>query len=242
MGVDDSEYHGFQSTLWTQVLQAGNSQSPDASAALEQLCQIYWPPLYSYVFTRLKDPHEAEDVTQAFFAQLLERRDLAEVHPERGRFRAFLLASLKNFLSNHWAKKNAQKRGGKQRIFSLDQLPEGVRESLKEVDDSEPEKRFDAQWAAALVQSVYQRLREELDEVGQIERFEVLSRFLFGEVDAGAYAAGAGELGVSESGFRSAVMRLRGRFRDLFRAAVCQTVASPDDVEAEMRHLLVSLS
>lgn len=242
MGDSIPESHGFQTTLWTVVRKAGDSRSPDAAEALERLCQIYWPPLYSYAYARLKDSHEAEDVTQAFFAQLLERQDLGGLHPERGRFRAFLLAAMKNFLGKHWARKQARKRGGGALVFSFDQISDGMRQTLEEVDDQSPDRLFDAQWARTLVQDVYRRLEDEFARDGLADRYEVLSRFLLGEVGPGDHAAGARELGVTESGFRSAVMRTRQRFRELFREAVLQTVSEPDEVDEEMRHLLTSIS
>lgn len=236
-----SDYHGFNTTLWTVVLEAGGSKSPEAESALEQLCSAYWKPLYSYAYSKTRNPEEAEDVTQAFFTELLERKDVRQVSPEKGRFRAYLLAAMKNFLSKHWAHKNALKRGGRQPIMSLDELTEHQRVELEDDGAHAPDTRFDAQWARVLVDNVFQQLRREMS-AGNAERYEALSRYVLGEVEDGAYAETAASLGLSESAVRSAVMRIRQRFRALFHDAVRQTVSDAEDVEDEMRHLLAAIS
>lgn len=223
------------------MLKAGGVESPEAETALEHLCKVYWPPLYSYAYGKLRDSHEAEDVTQGFFAQLLERKDVSQVSPERGRFRAFLLAAMKNHLSKHWAHKNALKRGGHRSIVSLDELSAEHRLELEDAGGASPEKLFDAQWARVLVDNVFRQLREEMAG-GNAERYEALSHFVLGEIGDTAYAETAAQLGLSESAVRSAVMRIRRRFRGLFREAVGQTVASSEDVDEEMRHLLIAIS
>ncbi len=237
----EPDHHGFNTTLWTVVLEAGGSDSPAAESALEQLCKVYWPPLYSYAFGKLRDAHEAEDVTQAFFAQLLERKDVSQVSPERGRFRAFLLAAMKNHLSKHWAHKNALKRGGGRSVVSLDELSAEHRLELEGPGGVPPEQLFDAQWARVLVDNVFRQLRTEMAG-GNAERYEALSHFILGEVGDTAYAETATTLGLSESAVRSAVLRIRRRFRGLFREAVRQTVGSTEDVDEEMRHLLIAIS
>ncbi len=242
MSGTNPDYHGFQSTLWSVVIAAGDAPSDEASSALEKLCEIYWPPLYSFAFSRTRDPHEAEDLTQAFFEQLLERNDISEVDRERGRFRAFLLASMKNFMAKQWDRKKALKRGGGKVTLSLEQLSEAGRLELESAASISPDDQFERQWALTLVNSVFSRLRSEFCDAGNAARYEVLSGFILGEVEESAYAETAESLGLTASAVRSAVLRIRRRFRVMFHETVSQTVATPEEVETEMRHLLAAIS
>jgi RNA polymerase sigma factor (sigma-70 family) len=223
----------FPTTLWTVVLHAGREES--ARDALAKLCEGYWYPLYSFVRRRGYAPDDAQDLTQGFFAQLLEKRGLGRVDPEQGRFRTFLLASLKNFLANDWDKTQAQKRGGGQMIVSLDQARAETRYRLEPSHQSTPERHFERQWAMTLLEQVLADLGAEYRRVGQADLFEELKAVLIGQ--AAAYAEIGGRLGRSEGAIKVAVHRLRRRYRELLRALIAETVDEAD-IDDEMRHLI----
>jgi RNA polymerase sigma factor (sigma-70 family) len=229
----------FPTTLWTVVLHAGRDEPAHAQAALAQLCQGYWYPLYSFVRHRGYSPHDAEDLTQAFFAQLLDKRRLGVVDPEQGRFRTFLLASLKNFLANEWDRSHARKRGGGQTIVSLDQKTGESRYQLEPSHDLTPERHFERQWAVTLLDQVLATLRDEYHAEGKGDFFEELKAVLTGQ--AGAYAEMAVRLRRSEGAIKVAVHRLRHRYRELIRARIAETVEA-GDVDDELRHLMAALS
>jgi RNA polymerase sigma-70 factor (ECF subfamily) len=229
----------FPTTLWTVVLRAGGDKSAEAQAALTQLCQGYWYPLYSFVRHRGYSPHDAQDLTQAFFAQLLEKRGLGCVDPEQGRFRTFLLASLKNFLANAWDRSQAQKRGGGQTILSLEQERGETRYQLEPSHDWTPERHFERQWAVTLLEQVLAALSAEYHAEGKGDLFEELKAVLTGQ--AGAYAEMAVRLRRSEGAIKVAVHRLRHRYRELMRARIAETV-DECDVDDELRHLVAVLS
>ena len=172
----------FPTTLWTVVLHAGRDEPAQAQAALAQLCQGYWYPLYSFIRRRGYSPHDAQDLTQAFFAHLLEKRGLGRVDPEQGRFRTFLLASLKNFLANDWDKSHALKRGGGQTIVSLDEDSAESRYRLEPSHDLTPERHFERQWAMTLLDQVLDALRDEYHAEGKGDLFEELKAVLTGQV------------------------------------------------------------
>jgi RNA polymerase sigma factor (sigma-70 family) len=229
----------FPTTLWTVILRAGRDESAQARAALAQLCQGYWYPLYSFVRRRGHSPHDAQDLTQAFFAHLLEKRGLGRVDPEQGRFRTFLLASLKNFLANDWDKSHALKRGGGLSIVSLEQDSAESRYRLEPSHDLTPERHFERQWALTLLDRALAALRDEYHAEGKGDLFEELKPVLTGQ--SGAYAEMAARLRRSEGAIKLAVHRLRRRYRELMLALVAETVGD-GDVEDEMRHLLGALS
>jgi RNA polymerase sigma factor (sigma-70 family) len=229
----------FPTTLWTLVLHGGRGEPAQVRAALVQLCRAYWYPLYSFVRRRGYSPHDAEDLTQAFFAQLLEKRALERVDPELGRFRTFLLASLKNFLANDWDKAQARKRGGGQMIVSLDNEIAESRYQLEPSHDMTPERHFERQWAVTLLDQVLAALRDEYHNEGKGDLFEELKIVLTGQ--PGAYADMAARLRRSEGAIKVAVHRLRHRYRELIRARIAETVGD-DDVEDELRHLAAVLS
>ena len=228
----------FPTTLWTVVLHAGRDEPAQAQAALAQLCQAYWYPLYSFVRRRGYSPHDAQDLTQAFFAQLLEKRGLERVDPELGRFRTFLLASLKNFLANDWDRAHARKRGGGQTIVSLDEESAESRYQLEPSHDMTPERHFERQWAMTLLDQVLDALRDEYHAEGKGDLFEELKAVLIGQPEA--YADMAARLRRSEGAIKVAVHRLRHRYRELMRARIAETVGE-GDVEDELRHLLAVL-
>jgi RNA polymerase sigma factor (sigma-70 family) len=229
----------FPTTLWTVVLHAGRNEPAQARAALEQLCQRYWYPLYSFVRHRGYALHDAQDLTQAFFAHLLEKRGLRRVDPEQGRFRTFMLASLKNFLANDWARAHALKRGGGKTIVALEQEMAESRYRLEPSHDLTPERHFERQWAVILLDQVLATLRDEYHAEGKGDLFEELKAVLTGQ--AGAYAEMAARLGRSEGAIKVAVHRLRHRYRELIRARIAETV-DDGDVEDELRHLMAVLS
>lgn len=232
----------FASTRWSIVLAAGRADRPDSRQALAELCQSYWYPLYAYVLRRINDPHEAQDLIQEFFSRLLEQNAFAIADPQRGRFRAFLLTSLRNFLTDQWNRTKARKRGGGQMRLSLNFESEKSLDALEPTDDQTPERLFDRQWAITLMDLVMTRLRDELVRAGKELHFEQLKGFLGGGRTGTSYAKVARELGISTGAAMVAAHRLRRRYRDLLREEIAQTVASPDEVDDEIRSLFTCLS
>jgi RNA polymerase sigma-70 factor (ECF subfamily) len=225
----------FATTRWSLVAAAGRGEPLAAQQALAQLCQAYWYPLYAFVRRRVGSPHESQDLTQAYFAWLLEKNTVAAADRERGRFRAFLLASLKNFLANEWEKQRAQKRGGGQAALSLDFDAGESRFRLEPLDQLTPERLFDKQWAMTLLEQVLGGLRQEYADADKLPQFEVLKSFLAG--NTGEYAEAAAQLGLTENAVRVAAHRLRQRYRERLRAEIAQTVAGPEEVDDEIRRL-----
>lgn len=230
----------FESTHWSVVLAAADDGSA-ASAALETLCRTYWVPVYAYVCRRATDSHQAHDLAQGFFAQLLERKSLAAADPSRGRFRAFLLTSLKNYLANAHARAHAAKRGGGVSILPLDQA---AGERLAEFETQSPltpEQEFERRWALALLERVLGRLEAEQSTTGRQREFRTLKLFLTGQNDDATQADAARRLGITEQAVRAAVYRLRKRYRGLLRDEIAQTVQSHDDIDAELQDLFAAL-
>jgi RNA polymerase sigma-70 factor (ECF subfamily) len=232
----------FTATHWSLVLAAGHKSSPGSQAALEALCKKYWYPLYAHVRRRGHSPEDAQDLTQDFFARLLRKEYLSRADRHRGRFRTFLLTSLQRFLVNDWQKGRSQRRGGGQSVFSLDKDKTEGRYLAEPSDESTPEKIFEKRWAVTLLEQVLFQLREEFVSNGKGEQFDRLKVLLWGEKDAPPYAMVAAELGLSEGALKVAVHRLRQRYRELLRLEVAQTVASPAEVDEELRHLIAVMS
>ncbi len=230
----------FASTHWSIVVAAGHRSSPDSDEALESLCQTYWYPLYAYVRRRVAD-HEAQDLTQEFFAKLLEKNYIADAQQERGRFRSFLLTAMKHFLANEGRKGKAQKRGSGQSAVPLDFDTGESRYSLEPVDDLTPEGFFERQWAVIVMINVPAHLRVEYAGKGKEEQFEQLKDFLSGERAAGAYAKVAQSLGMTVNAAQVVVHRMRHRYRELLRAEIAHTVADPSEVDEEIRNLFATL-
>ena len=228
---------GFARTHWSLVLLAGQAPSPSAQEALERLCRTYWFPLYAYVRRQGPMPEDAKDLTQAFFARFLAKNYLADVHPARGKFRSFLLASLKHFLANEWDRVKAEKRGGKCEIISLDGDAAETRFLREPAVDTALEYAFEQRWAWTVMEQALTRLKEESAAQGKDGQFQRLGAFLSKEASAGIYAAVAAEMGVSPGAVAVAVHRLRQRYGELLRAEIAQTVASPAEVDEEMHHL-----
>lgn len=232
----------FATTRWSLVLRAGDSQGPECSEALETLCRVYWPPLYSFVRRKGYEVHESQDLIQGFIASLLTRRDLQGVHPAKGKFRSFLLASLNHFLLNEWNHSQRQKRGGGQQIFSLDfALAEGLPGVEPAVQET-PEKEFERRWAETVVQQVLKRLREEWERRYQPRFFDDLKVYLLEDRGTSPFAETAQRMGITESALKSIVHRLRKRFRELFREEIANTLEDPTQVEEEIRQLFAALS
>jgi len=232
----------FATTHWSVVLSAAGRGPAQSSHALETLCRTYWYPLYAYVRRTGKSPEDAEDLTQAFFARLLEQDWLAAADQTRGRFRSFLLGSFKHFLANEWDKASAQKRGGRVRLLSLDAKAAETRFHREPTDTATPDKEFDRRWALTLLDTVLNRLRQEYTAEGKSDLFEHVKGTLGGDRASAPYARIASELNMSEGAVKVAVHRLRQRYRAILRAEIAQTVATAADVEDELRHLFAALS
>lgn len=228
----------FQTTHWSVVLQAAGG---DSLPALEGLCRAYWYPLYAFVRRQGYDVADAQDLTQGFFELFLARHYLKDVDREKGRFRSFLLASLKHFLANEWKKAGRQKRGGGVEVISFDAVGAEERLRVEPAGPGEPEAVFDQRWARAVLDSVLAKLRAEFAQAGKEDRFGELSALIFQEPAPGEYARLAAQWRVTESGVRSSVQRIRQRYAALFREEIAHTVNDPQDVEGEIAHLLAAL-
>ncbi|MBI2949058.1 MAG: sigma-70 family RNA polymerase sigma factor [Verrucomicrobia bacterium] len=231
----------FATTHWSVVLAAGAADSPHAAAALENLCQVYWYPLYAYVRRAGHPPHDSQDLTQEFFARLLGRNDLAQVRPEKGKFRSFLLASMKHFLANEWKKAKRLKRGGGQTFVPIDVTDCETRYGEEPADLVAPDKIFERRWALTLLERTLAQLRQEYAADGRTELFEVLKTFLIGGTDLPTYAEIASGLGLREDTVKMSVHRLRKRYRETLRQEVAHTVSSPAEIDEELRHLFDAL-
>lgn len=232
----------FATTHWTVVLTASDQAAPQATQALEQLCRLYWYPLYAYVRRKGNSAHDAEDLTQAFFAHFLDRNCLARASQQRGRFRSFLLTSLQNFLAHEWEKARAAKRGGGRTLLPWDELSGESRYALEPASDLTPDKIFEQRWAATLFQKAFAELQKEMADAGNSEQFDRLKQFLSAEAQPGAYAEVAASLGMTSGAVGVAVHRLRQRYGELVREEVAHTVTSPAELEDEMRHLIELMS
>ena len=227
----------FATTHWTVVLAAGQRSTPQSDRALEELCKTYWFPLYAYVRRRGHTKEDAEDLTQAFFARFLARNYLESLRAERGRFRAFLLASLKHFLANEWDKSRRQKRGGGVAPLSLDWQTADTQFQIAATNEPGPDQAFDREWAVTLLGRVIERLQAECAAEGKTQLFAQLKIFLTVGKGEQSHAEAARELGMEETAVRVAVHRLRKRYRQLLRDEIAQTLANAADVDEEMRAL-----
>jgi RNA polymerase sigma-70 factor (ECF subfamily) len=227
----------FLTTRWTVVLAAGGKSTPQAERALEELCGAYWYPLYAYVRRRGHAKADAEDLTQAFFARLLEKNPFDALDAGRGKFRAFLLSALKHFLANEWDRARAQKRGGHATHLSLDWQTADTQFQVADAAAVSPDRAFDREWAVALLARVIERLRAECAAEGKAAQFEQLKVFLTAPKGALPHADAARALGLDEGAVRVAVHRLRKRYRALLRDEIAQTLADASQVDEEMRTL-----
>lgn len=232
----------FVTTHWSVVLTAGRNDTLRAQDALARLCRAYWYPLYAYVRRRGHSAPDAEDLTQEFFARLLQRNWVARADRSKGRFRSFLLTALSHFLADEWDRLKAQKRGGGRRLVPLEIGTAETRYQLEPADDLTPEKLFERQWALTLLESVFAQLRREYEAEGKEALFAELKASLTKARAAVPYAELAARLNVSEGALRVAVHRLRRRYRELLRAEIAHTVADSAEVEDELRHLFQVLA
>jgi len=232
----------FLTTHWSVVLQAGQGNSLEAHEAFEKLCRSYWYPLYAYVRRKGHGPHDAQDLTQDFFARFLERKYVSLADRSRGKFRSFLLTSLQHFLVNEWSKTQTAKRGGAQKFISWDEQDAEARYLAEPSDDLAPDRIFEKRWATSLLDHVLVRLREEYAAAGKSKPFEALKVFVWGERNVATYQEMAAQLRTSEGAVKVAVHRLRQRYRELLRAQVAQTVSSADEVDEELRYLISTVS
>jgi RNA polymerase sigma-70 factor (ECF subfamily) len=247
-GSDPEAAHGvagqplFMTTHWSVVLTAADPRKPEAMAALERLCRTYWYPLYAYVRRRGYLPEDAQDLTQGFFCRLLDHPWLPRADRNKGRFRSFLLGAMNHYLANEWDRAKAIKRGGRARFQSLE---DGSCERLF-LEESQlaqsPGELYERRWATTLLQTVLTRLRQEAIAAGQLEQFEKLEVVLTGENRDSTYAELAAELSTTEGALKMAALRLRRRYAELLREEIAATVSNPEEIEAELRHLLVVLS
>lgn len=238
----------FDTTHWSVVIAAGSGDSSAARSALATLCETYWYPLYAFVRRRGASPDDARDLTQGFLTSLLERRDFEHLRQERGRFRAFLLASLKNFLANDAARLRTQKRGGNAILVPLGPTtgPIGIdqaegRYSHEPAEHVTPELLYERRWALTVIERVLSQLRTEWTSSGRAREFDELKACLLGESPPGGYEAVAARLDTSEGAIKTAIHRLRRKFQAQLRRNIAETVADPTDVDDEIRYLLRAL-
>jgi len=242
-GVDSTERSAqsvvFATTHWSVVLAAGDGTDSQAASALEKLCRRYWYPLYAYVRRQGRGPEEAQDLTQAFFAQLLARGSLGTVSREKGRFRSFLLAAMNHFLADEWDRAHRQKRGGDAKVIPLDALEAEERYRFEPVDRLDAARLFDRRWAMTVLDQAISRLETEFADRPKV--FGELQSFLVGDGNGRTCADAAAELGMTEVAVRATISRMRKRCRELVRQEIAQTLASISDVEEEYRALLAAL-
>jgi DNA-directed RNA polymerase specialized sigma24 family protein len=231
----------FQTTSWSLVLAAAVDPTTDSRRALETLCQIYWSPVYAFIRRNGHSLEQAQDLTQGFFTLLLEKNYLRDADRERGRFRSFLLTSVKHFLANEWDKANALKRGGGRIMLSIDTAETEAWYAPAAVEHTTPEDIFERRWALSLLEQVMARLRADFVAAGRAGEFDRLVVFLNREPDAESYEAVAGQMGVSAGALRMSAFRLRRRYRNLLRAEIAQTVSTPEETDEEIRFLLSTL-
>lgn len=232
----------FATTHWSVVLAAGNQETPEAVAALEKLCRTYWYPLYVFIRRQGYGVDDAQDLTQGFFSHILSRRFLERASREKGKFRSFILGSLKFFLADELAKLQAQKRGGGQAMVFLDAHSAEERYRLEPMELMDAEKLFERRWAVTLLDRVLERLEKEFSEAGKSRLFERLREFLLGDRASATYQETGNTLGMTEGAVKVAVHRMRQRYRELFQDEIAQTVADPAEIEGETRHVFTVMS
>ena len=230
----------FTTTHWSVVLEA-QGESPAAQEALEKLCRTYWRPIFVFLRRQGLRPDEAEDITQGFFAELLERRSLDAVRKEKGRLRSFLLGGLKYFLASEGRRAMAIKRGKGQRLIPLDELRAGDRIEIEPADPMTAEMIYERRWALTILEQVLERLKNEYRTTGNAALFDLLKELLPDEPGAPSQAEVAAQLGMSENAVRQAFYRFRQRYQAILREEIANTVATPGDIEDELRHLITVL-
>ena len=232
----------FVTTHWSVVLAAKDGSAAQAEAALERLCRTYWWPLYAFVRRRGCGAHDAQDLTQEFFARLLAKDFFRTVDRSKGTFRSFLLASMENLMTKEWRRANAQKRGGEFIFISTDAEFAEQQYLQLQATGLSPEQLFDREWATTLLNQTLKLLQEEFVAAGKGAKFDSLKVFLTGERGACTYAELAGPLETTEAALKMAVSRMRERYGELLRAEIANTVSDPTKVEEELRALFGALS
>ena len=227
----------FTTTHWSVVLEA-QGESHAAQEALEKLCRIYWRPIYAFVQRQGIGPEEAKDITQGFFADLLERKSLSAVRREKGHFRSYLLGALKHFLADERRRAMAIKRGKGQRIIPLEELSADERSEMEPADPVTAEQIYERHWASTVLERVLSRSKDEYRAAGNAALFDSLKQLLPDEPGAPSQADIAAQLGMTENAVRQAFHRFRQRYQSLLREEIAHTVATPGDVEDELRHLI----
>ena len=241
--ISGNAQHGpaaFSTTHWSVVLEA-QGRSPVAQEALEKLCRTYWRPVYSFVRRQGAGLEEAEDLTQGFFALLLERRDFDAVRKEKGRLRSYLLTSLKHFLASEQRRAMTVKRGKGQRLVPLEELSANDQSEIELADHLSADRLYERRWALTLMDQVLRRLKEVYQTAGNAELFDCLKQLLPGEPGAPSRAEIAAQLGMTENAVRQALHRFRQRYQLLLREEISNTVAIASDIEDELRHLIAVL-
>jgi RNA polymerase sigma-70 factor (ECF subfamily) len=228
----------FETTRWSLVVAAGGDDPAAAREALATLCEAYWYPLYAYVRRRGVDPDDARDLTQGFLTSLLERRDFDDLRPDRGRFRAFLLASLKHFMANETARRSTLKRGGGAVLVPLAFDDAEARYRFEPVEPATPETLYERRWALTVIERVLTQLRREWETGGRASEFDELKAALLQSAPAGGYAAIADRLATTEGAVKAAVHRLRRKFQSRLREHIAETVSEPGDIDGELRYLI----
>ncbi|CAN5187089.1 sigma factor [soil metagenome] len=231
----------FPATRWSRVVAAGDPSSPDARAALDDICRDYWFPLYVYVRRWGRSPEDAEDLTQGFFARILERGFLADADRSKGKLRTFLLTALKHYLTDEHHKANTLKRGGGKIPLSIDAALAEELYALEPKDEASPDRLYEKRWALTLLDNVLAALRADYARAGKAELFDTLQPALAWNAGGDRYSDLAAALGMKENAVRVAIFRLRRRYGDLLRQQVAETVASPDEVAAELDNLMTVL-
>lgn len=231
----------FPTTSWSLVLAAAANPTTDSRASVAALCKIYWPPIYAFIRRKGCSREQAEDLTQAFFVALLEKDYLGDADRGRGRFRTFLLAAVKHFLSNEWDKAHAGKRGGGLKAVPIDLVEAEAWYMPEAVEPRTPERLFERRWALSLLDQVMVKLRAEYAQTGKSEHFTRLSPLLDGDPEAQSYEALATQLGATVGALRVALHRMRRRYRDLLRAEIAETVSTQAEIDDEIRFLLAAL-
>ena len=232
----------FQTTSWSLVAAAAGRPTTQARAALATLCKTYWHPVYSFVRRSGYQPDQAQDLTQGFFMVLLEKNYVGDADRQRGRFRSFLLTSVKHFLANERDRAQALKRGGGQLLVPVDWIEAEGWYAPTAIELSTPESLFERRWALSLLAQVMVRLREEFAQSGKAEQFETMSAFLNCDPEGAPYEPVAAELGMSAGALRVAVHRMRRAYRKILRAEIAETVSTPEEIDEEIRFLLATLS
>jgi DNA-directed RNA polymerase specialized sigma24 family protein len=241
-GIDAGEQTCFATTHWSVVLRAGQPGMPGVHEALERLCLLYWYPIYAYVRRRGYAPEDAQDLTQEFFAHMLERNVVARADPHKGRFRSFLLGAINHFLAHQWRKAHAAKRGGKLTFIPLADPAVEERYLRETTGDVTPERTYERRWALTVLDHALSKLQEDWSRTGRGAQFEALKPFLSGEAVPGEYTALAGTLQMTPNSVAVAVHRLRQSYREAVRDEIAQTVSGPEELEEELRHLLELVS